>query len=220
MQTEDFQKFHDGVAGVMSFYSKDVSRFALDVWWNALKTYDLPAINDAFNRYVVNPDKGQFAPKPADIVSMLEGSTKDAAMRAWVKLDRALREKGPYCDVAFDDALIHRVVQDMGGWIGFGDKTQDEWPFVAKEFESRYQGYRSRRESPDYPRVLMGIASAHNARHGFRAEREVELIGDASAAQRVICGGTEAAGVGFTRINLDMKLVRDKMERVELRKAG
>ena len=111
MEIDDFQKFHDGISGVMSFYGKSVSRFALDVWWTALRRFDLVAIVDAFNRHLANPDTGQFAPKPADIIRMLQGSTQDSALRAWAKVDHAVRSVGTYCDVVFDDALIHRVIR-------------------------------------------------------------------------------------------------------------
>ncbi len=57
---------------------------------------------------------------------MLGGSTQDAALAAWSKVDRAVREVGPYQSVAFDDALIHRVLFEMGGWIPLGSKTEDE----------------------------------------------------------------------------------------------
>ena len=104
MQTDDFQKFHDGIIGVMGFYGRSVSSFALDVWWMALKEHDLAAIVDAFNRHLTNPDAGQFPPKPADIIRMLQGSTQDSALRAWAKVDQAVRRIGTYCDVVFDDA--------------------------------------------------------------------------------------------------------------------
>ena len=55
MEIDDFQKFHEGIAGVMSFYGKSVSRFALDVWWTALRQFDLVAIVEAFNRHLANP---------------------------------------------------------------------------------------------------------------------------------------------------------------------
>ncbi len=77
MQAEDFDKFRDGISGVMAFYGgKTVFGFALDVWWNSLKAHDLPAVVNAFNRHVANPDTGQFPPKPADITT-LEGPTED-----------------------------------------------------------------------------------------------------------------------------------------------
>lgn len=199
MQVDDFQKFHDGIAGVMGFYGKSLSRFALDVWWTALKSYELPAIIDAFNRHLANPDAGQFAPKPADIIRMLQGSTQDSALRAWAKVDRAVRSVGTYCDVVFDDALIHRVIQDMGGWIGLGTKSEAEWPFVAKEFENRYRGFRSRNERPSYAPVLIGIATAHNEPKGFESGKPV-LIGNRQLAQRVLQEGASQPALGFSSV--------------------
>ncbi|ARO87727.1 hypothetical protein EBAPG3_008070 [Nitrosospira lacus] len=204
MQTNDFQKFHDGIVGVMGFYGRSVSTFALDVWWTALKGHDLAAIVDAFNRHLANPDAGQFPPKPADIIRMLQGSTQDSALRAWAKVDQAVRRIGTYCDVVFDDALIHRVIQDMGGWIALGTKGEDEWPFVAKEFENRYRGFRSRNEYPEYPANLIGMVTAHNNQKGFRTDPPV-LIGNEQLAAQVLCGGADKPALGFRQL-------RDKLE--------
>jgi len=204
MRTDDFQKFHDGIVGVMGFYGRSVSSFALDVWWTALKGHDLTAIVDAFNRHLANPDAGQFPPKPADIIRMLRGSTQDSALRAWAKVDQAVRCVGIYADVVFDDALIHRVIQDMGGWIALGDKGEDEWPFVAKEFENRYRGFRSRNEYPEYPASLIGIVTAYNNRKGFKTDPPV-LIGSEQLARQVLCGGTDKPALGFKRLGDDLK---------------
>lgn len=32
-------------------------------------------------------------------------------------------------------------------------------PFVAKEFENRYGGFKSRDEHPEYPAMLIGLAT-------------------------------------------------------------
>lgn len=198
MQTEEFEKFHDGIVGVMDFYGKSVSSFALDVWWTALKGFDLPAIVDAFNRHFANPEAGQYPPKPADIIRMLKGTTLDAALTAWAKVDQAVRRVGTYQDVVFDDSIIHRVIQDMGGWIALGTKSEDEWPFVAKEFENRYRGFKSRSERPEYPPILMGIANAHNCQQGFRLN-EPMLIGNEALARQVLQCGSDKPMVGFKR---------------------
>lgn len=202
MQTDNFQKFHDGIIGVMGFYGRSVSSFALDVWWTALKGHDLAAIVEAFNRHLANPDAGQFPPKPADIIRMLSGSTQDSALRAWAKVDQAVRRIGTYCDVVFDDALIHRVIQDMGGWIALGSKGEDEWPFIAKEFENRYRGFRSRNEYPEYPASLIGIVTAHNNQKGFKTDPTV-LIGNEPLARQVLCGGADRPALGFKRLRND-----------------
>jgi hypothetical protein len=196
MNTQDFQKFHEGMVGVMSFYNKDVSQFSLDVWWNALKQYDLLAIQQAFNRHLMNPDSGQFQPKPADIVRMLQGSTQDSALSAWAKVDKAVRHVGTYASVVFDDPLIHAVLHDMGGWVSLGMKTEDEWPFVAKEFENRYRGFKSRGIVPEYRRALVGIAEASNQKNGHDSQPPM-MIGNAEKAQQVYLGGVDVVQIGI-----------------------
>lgn len=195
---EQFEDFRDGINGVMAFYGKTVSQFALDVWWSALKAYDLPAIIDAFNRHLASPDVGSYPPKPADIVRMLGGRTIDKALSAWAKVDRAVRQVGTYESVAFDDAIIHRALHEMGGWVAMGQKTEDEWPFVAKEFENRYRAHAARGVTPEYPPVLIGIAEAHNEAKGLRSSAP-RLIGNPDEAERVMSGGGGANLVGNTR---------------------
>lgn len=198
MNTQDFQQFHEGIIGVMSFYGKDVSRFALDIWWNALKQFDLAAINDAFGRHLMNPDSGQYPPKPADIVRMLQGSTQDSALQAWVKVDKAVRQVGTGSSVVFDDPLIHRVLQDMGGWLGLGSRQEDEWPFVAREFENRYRGYKMRSERPEYAPIMIGGFEAANNRQGYKSAPPT-LIGNRDHAMQVMAGGVDRPLIGFTR---------------------
>lgn len=197
MQTNDFDRFAELLGGVFELYNREASPFALQIWWEALRPYDLPAVQLAFSRHVQNPDTGQFPPKPADVIRMLGGTTQDSALRAWAKVDKAVRHVGTYASVAFDDALIHRVLHDMGGWVGLGSKTEDEWPFVAKEFENRYRGYAMRNERPEYPPVLIGITEAENVRRGLRTDPP-RLIGDASKAEAVMQGGTSRPLIGFS----------------------
>ncbi len=163
---------------------------ALALWWNALKQYDLPAVREGLNRHMQNPDTGQYMPKPADVIKFIGGTTQDGALLAWAKVDRAVRMVGTYQSVAFDDPAINAVLQDMGGWIALGTKSEDEWPFVAKEFENRYRGYRLRGEF-EFPKWLPGIAEAHNAQSPQNAQR-IEppvLIGDPVKARQVLLMG-------------------------------
>ena len=199
MQPADRDAFGELIGGVYDFYGKPCSEFALGVWWNALQPFDLSAVQDALGRHAVNPDNGQFLPRPADVVKMLGGSTLDAAMLAWSKLEKAVMRIGPYQTVAFDDALIHRVVDDMGGWVQFGRVTEEEWPFTQKEFENRYRGYRFRSETPQYPPKLIGIVDGENLRKGYPPE-DVVLIGDATAARRVMGAGSDTPRIGVTTV--------------------
>jgi hypothetical protein len=201
--------------GVYDFYAKDLSEFALSVWWAAMKPFDLPAVKDALNRHCVNPDGGQFLPKPADVIKLLAGGTQDASLVAWSKVDRAVRSIGTYRSVCFDDPIVNAVISDMGGWVSLGIKREDEWPFVAREFENRYRGYRLRGRGEVYPRHLPGIAERDNMARGL-SHAEVVLIGNAEAAQRVMDGGVDVR-LSTTTINVivnrSMAQLEDKSER-------
>lgn len=200
MKDSDKAQFFTLIGGVYAFYRQDMSQFAGSVWWQAMQPFDFAAVADALNRHCVNPDTGQFMPKPADVVKMLQGSTQDSAMVAWSKVDKGVRQVGTYASVVFDDPIIHRVIHDMGGWVALGTKDENEWPFVAKEFENRYRGYRVRNETPDYPKQLVGIAEAQNSREG-RVSQPPVLIGSSEAAKRVLLGGTDKPMVGFERLS-------------------
>jgi hypothetical protein len=199
MTESDRPTFFTLMGGVHAFYRQDFSDFSGGVWWMAMKPFDLPAVQDAVNRHCVNPDNGQFMPKPADIVRLLQGSTQDGALVAWAKVDRAIRQVGTYATVCFDDPIIHRVITDMGGWVAIGGKTEKEWPFLAKEFENRYRGYRTQGGVDEYPRLLVGIAEAQNGQQGFRSQAPV-LIGDSSKAKRVLASGSDKPMLGFERM--------------------
>lgn len=199
MTDADKPKFFTLIAGVYAFYRQDISEFAGGVWWEAMKPFDLAAVTDALNRHCVNPDSGQFMPKPADVVKMLQGSSLDSAMVAWSKVDKAVRQVGTYATVVFDDPVIHRVIHEMGGWVKLGAKDEKEWPFVAKEFENRYRGYRVRNEVPEYPQSLIGIAEAQNAQNGIKSQPPV-LIGNPQLATQVMIKGSDKPMVGFQRM--------------------
>lgn len=207
MKSTDKKEFASLMVALAEYYSREVSEGILGMYWQGLEQYDIAAIREALNRHMRNPDSGQFMPKIADIARMLGGSTQDAALQAWAKVDQAVRRVGTYADVAFDDPLIHRVLHDMGGWIAMGQKNEDEWPFVAKEFENRYRGFRMRSEAPEYPAVLTGIAGAHNRKAGYETDPPM-LIGNPLKAQQVISGGTDKPLIGLTRLDNAVSMLR------------
>lgn len=202
MAPQDRKRLAHCLLAASELYGKSVSEALAGIWWNALRAYDIEAIETAFQRHMTNPDTGQFMPKPADIVRLLAGTSQDAALVAWAKVDRAVRTVGPYASVTFDDALTMRVLQDMGGWIAFGTKDDDEWPFVGNEFVKRYQGYRQRGEVPEYPTRLIGISEHDNVQKG-RKGGEVVLIGDPLKARAVADAGSTKPALGLTRMPLE-----------------
>ncbi len=190
MTEQDFDAFGKLMRATAEYFGKSLTGGVIGIYWQGLRDLELGELRAALNAHVQNPDVGQFMPKIADIRRMVSGTTRDSALVAWSKVDQAVRHVGTYADAVFDDPIIHRVLHDMGGWIALGAKSEDEWPFVAREFENRYRGFRMRGEVPAYPPVMLGIANAHNRKGGF-AVQPARLIGDRSACERVRLGGTD-----------------------------
>jgi hypothetical protein len=188
MQPNDRKNFVTLITGIADYYRAELSITAISLYWEGLKQYDLPAIERALWQHTQNPDSGQFMPKIADVTKVLQGRTEDQAQLAWSKVDRAVRQIGIYTDVAFDDPIIHRVVADMGGWVPMCSHDDDGWPFVAKEFITRYRGFRISGQIPEYPRYLLGSASPHNTAGGY-GKPCVRMLGNVDVTRQVIEGG-------------------------------
>lgn len=188
MRQDDFDGFKKLMRGVHDFYGKDLSSFALDVWWGALKNYELQVISQALTMHCQNPDTGQWCPKPADVVRMVGGTTKDAALMAWNKVQEAVSKAGAFSSVCFDDAIINRCLLDMGGWPDLCAKQMDELPFVERNFCDRYRAYKIRGDAPGHPPYLVGLHEAMNSQKGFQSAPPM-LIGNPERAQIVLtCG--------------------------------
>jgi hypothetical protein len=114
---------------------------------------------------------------------------------------------GTYQDVVFDDPIIHRVIEDMGGWISFGNKREDEWPFVQNHFENRYRGFVMREEIPEYQARLIGIANAQNAQNGFPQNLPV-LIGNREKAEAILNDGSNHVSLEFQSAASNLKYLQ------------
>ena len=185
------RQFGEMLRDVMSMYGKDITPGVISIWWEAVKGYELFAVSQALSRHASNPDSGQFAPKPADVVKHLSGTNASAALIAWSKVEKAIRRVGPYSDVVFDDPIIHLVISDMGGWIQLCEASEDELPFKRNEFEKRYQGYKLQGGRSEYPRMLTGLSRARSDEKFKHMLPPPKVIGDREVALQVFQGGGE-----------------------------
>jgi hypothetical protein len=190
LQAKDSGAFAQMLSAVAAVYGREVTPDVTAIYWAALAPYDLAAVRQAFDRHVKSPDAGQFMPKPADLIRMLGGTSSDAALQAWAKVERAIRRVGGHDSVAFDDPLIHRAIDDMGGWVKLCATTEDELPFRARDFQNLYRGFAMRREIPTYPPHLIGRFEAQNRQSGQPVAPPV-LIGEPAACRLVLKGGTD-----------------------------
>ena len=187
MEIRDISKFTSMMAGIGELYAKPLSAHLIDIYWQALKCFDLVDVQAALQTHINNPDCGQFFPKPADVVRFIEGSGETKALQAWAKVEKAIILVGGYQSIVFDDAIIHAVIEDMGGWIKLCTIKNEDLPFRANEFQKRYMGFISK--SPNrHPKTLCGITEIDNAKNGYATDALL-LIGDAKKAKQVIESG-------------------------------
>lgn len=197
MRSTDRKQFAATLAAVYSLYRSELSEAVLQMWWGALSGYEIEAIASALTAHTSNPDTGQFLPKPADVVKMLGGTTKDAAIVAFAKVVDGVKSAGSWSSVAFDDPIIHRVLEDLGGWTVVCATTEKEWPFLEKRFVDAYRAWRQKGDVPPHPPRLAGRTEIANVAAGYTdAEVPLRLIGNREEA-RAIADGSRAPALAF-----------------------
>lgn len=185
MEINDKKRFAEIMSAMAELYEMNLSDVVMEIWFKTLQEYPVDTISKAVFAYMKDSDMGRFKPKPADIIKMISGTVADRAALAWTKVDKAVRMIGGYKSVVFDDPIIHKVITDLGGWVGFGDVEEKEWVFIGKDFQARYRIYDRKDGDLLAPPKLLGEHDHQNIRQGFD-EAEPILIGDKEKARLVL----------------------------------
>lgn len=87
MQPDDFDSFARVLDAAYSLHSKSLTSDARALFFSALSEYSLADVRKAFSAHIKDPQRGQFPPKPADIISHLIGDAlndgRPDAEEAW-----------------------------------------------------------------------------------------------------------------------------------------
>ena len=158
-------------------YDKQFTPVLIDVYWNVLKDFKYDEVEKAIDRCLANP-QGRFLPRPADIIAAMDTNPQKQALKAWDKAISAVRVHGAYESVAFDDALIHAVIESIGGWKEFCHSPKDRLAFTSKDFQDRYRDYMVAKPSR-HPKYFTGTLRG-----------KIVLIGSSEKAMQVIETGT------------------------------
>lgn len=202
MNASDKSKFVSLLTDALAFYRQDVSPFAMTVWWQACEPFAFEQVAKAMTAHAMDAERGQFAPKPADIVRQLAGTATDRAMLAWGKVHDAMGSVGAYTDVVFDDPVIHAVIEDLGGWPKCCRQPIDELSYLQHRFCEGYRAYAGRGEFP-YPRRLPGdrSADAEYEKAGLPLPKPA-VIGSKEKARLVYrSGGTGKASISYVAVD-------------------
>lgn len=161
---------------------KQLAAEAVLIFFEALREHSLDDVLRALRLHVKTPQRCKFWPKPGDIEELISGSRAIASLEAWTKVETAVRRHGRYRSVVFDDALVHVILEDMGGWPRLCEvASEKDMEFQRQEFCRRYEGARSVRQ---FPAVLIGLLDA-DAMRASRPMSQPVLIGDSTGAARV-----------------------------------
>lgn len=209
---DEKKRFASLMVNLSDYYKQEISKGVMALYFDALRPYEFEDIERAAKAHILNPDiSGSFMPKVSEFIKMMQGSTGDQSAVAWSKVDGAVRRIGGYQDVVFDDPIIHRVITDLGGWLWLNDQKDDAWPFIGNDFKVRYKAFRMRGETPEYARILIGTANAHN--DGSKPEFRFlpVLIGDKEKAEFVMNGGSKTPQIQMRHIgDIAKKTIENK----------
>jgi hypothetical protein len=153
---KDKNKFKRFMTGLGKLFDKTISRTLMDIYWKSLEPFSDEACEKAFNKLIT---ASKFFPKPADFIEILNGTSEDRALNAWLIVENTVKTVGPYASVRFEDPVIHSVIDSLGGWPKFQDCTNRDWTWRQKEFMSRYKAMS---HNTNHPQYLPGILETQN----------------------------------------------------------
>ncbi len=191
MQSEEMPEFVELLMGLSFSYSQHLNEFAIERYWQTLERFEFAEVKKALYACTTqNPDKGHFMPQATEVLRYIEGSTETQALKAWSHVLKIIKCVGSYDSLVFDDAILHRVIEDLGGWICLCETTLDELKFKGHEFKKLYAAYVLHPPA-EYPKKLSGRLAWQNCLQGYEEPPPV-LIGDKKKAHQVYQLGTDA----------------------------
>lgn len=217
MNPVDREQLVDVLTGVHDFYRQDMSDFAMGVWLKACEGFEVEQVSSALSAHLMDPERGQFMPKPADLVRILQGTQTDRALVAWGKVLDAAQRVGAYASVTFDDGVIHAVIEDLGGWQTVCRGEIDELPHLQRRFCDSYRAY-ARRPDVRYPGRLAGDHELSNAMNGYQVEPPM-LIGDPAKALQIQASGVSGPKTQITTTAQALRLAHPAQRQIAGTKA-
>lgn len=194
MKDEDLKRFSMELITIAdAFYDKKLAPEAVMIYFEALREYEIEAVIAALREHVKTPNRCNFYPKPGAIEELIVGTKATASMRAWTKVERAIRAHGAYRSVVFDDPLIHVVLDEMGGWIRLCEVgSEKDLEFQRNLFCKRYEVTG---KAEGYPAVMRGVLDREAIKCGGEQSRPLFLGNEEMSRQVMQLGCAGEVGV-------------------------
>jgi len=160
----DKDRFIMVMTGLCDMYSKEISEFILDMYYDIFKDYTIEqfekAVTHCIKEHVYNS-----IPKPPDILSHLEGTKDDKALMAWMQVIEAIKKGGYYASIEFADPVIPACIEELGGWQYLCCSKQDDMCFIEKRFMDLYRLLLKRGNVIN--KKIMGFIETQNNSMGY-----------------------------------------------------
>lgn len=192
MKQSEYSEFTRLLTDVMAYYRQDASIFVIELFWNACQNFEFEQVSKALTAHAMDAERGVYAPKVADLVRVLAGTTTDRAALAWGKVLESISSVGAYSDVVFDDPAIHASIEDCGGWVKICRSQTDDLSYLQHRFCQSHKAYAGR-GTFEYQRRLIGDRSPDHEflMRGIPLPKPA-VVGDIATARKVYRGGNVA----------------------------
>jgi len=198
MTDDDKKLFLEGLTFLAESFNRRVSSLLLETYWQCLRPYPLTKVKTAMADILTNPDREIWGmPIPSELISLIQGDSRQFAQNAWTQVVHAIKTIGRYDSVVFDNAIIHCVIRDLGGWIYLCHQPERALPSLRENFIKRFQKYHAN-PSVHYPCVLKGVSEHDNDARGFSHNKpDPILVGDPQRALTVYKSGNKLLESSF-----------------------
>jgi hypothetical protein len=143
MTAGDAPRFTAGLMALAELCETPMPETKLALYFKALADLSIEQVEAAVE-ILARTSCHYGMPKPVHIREAALGSPQDVAVLAWERVLTALRHHGGYVSVDFQDPIIHRVVEDLGGWVKLCDLPSDpkEQAYRMQDFMKLYRVYQ------------------------------------------------------------------------------
>jgi hypothetical protein len=160
-------------------YKSDFSELTIRTWALVLAPFEPKAIEAALMAHMRDPERGRFAPRPADLIGQIERSQAAGVDLAQLAIQRAIRTVSARTGVAFDDPVTHVAMQSIGGWprayaeLSSPETAGDYVILFAKAYA------KARENKAPHPAFLPGVGN----------QSSYTYVGDQTRVDRVVSSG-------------------------------
>lgn len=193
MTDHDRPAFFELLKGVFAYHRQALSPALVEIYWRGCVRWDFGQVTTAVDALTADPEAGKFLPKIGDITRALEGTHADRSQLAWGKTLAAMQAVGAGTDVIFDDAAIHAVIEDFGGWPKLCRTETKDLGYVQHRFCESHRAYTGRGQF-EYQRKLLGERSPDSAYEARGIKPPAPAIVGEPAKCALVFEGGDAAG--------------------------